>query len=145
MIIVRARPSPFEVMFMVAAILGGAAILALRQRLGTPLATQLPLVINLLLGISLVLGGATVLTGLLSRTLFGELMQRAGLVVLALMMLVYSGFTLNLVGIRGSVTALFFVSFAAACVWRAWQIGRELGEVQDVLSREVTGPDDRGS
>lgn len=141
MIIMRARPSPFEVMFMVAALLGGAAILLLRQHLGTGSATgQLPVVVTIIFGIGLMIGAGTVLVGLALRTLWGTLLERAGLSVLALLMLVYSALTLDAYGLRAAVSALFFVSLAAACAWRFSQIGGELHEVETSLTEDVTRP-----
>jgi len=117
-------------MFMVAAALGGASIVILRQRLLNAATMQLPVVITIIFGVGLVVGAGTVLIGLSLHTLWGTLLERAGLTALSLLMLVYSAVTLDYYGIRAFVSALFFISFSAACVWRFIQIGQDLTDVE---------------
>lgn len=144
MIIVRAKPSPFEVMFMAASILGGAALLILRKDLGSSLAETLPPSITVLLGAGLLLGGATTLIGLRLQVILGPLLERAGLALLALLFLVYSGFTLDFVGLHGLITAVFFLSFAAASCWRIGQITAALNETEHALREATDRSDNEG-
>lgn len=140
----RDKPSPFEVMFMVAAFVGGLALLILRQRLGSSLAQALPPIITILLGVGLWLGGLITLIGTALQVVLGPLLERAGLALIALLLLVYSGFTVDFVGVRGLITAVFFVSFAGAAVWRIRQIGAELQHTEDTI-REAVGRHDEAT
>lgn len=137
MIIVRAKSSPFEIMFMVAAVLGGAVLLILRKEVGSTLAKTLPSAITILLAVGLITGGLTTLIGVSLKVILGPLLERAGLGLLALLFLVYSAFTLNFVGLHGVITAVFFLSFAAASGWRIWQISGDLNDTEHVM-REAT-------
>ncbi|HEX3778446.1 MAG TPA: hypothetical protein VHX38_02180 [Pseudonocardiaceae bacterium] len=130
---VRAKPSPYEVMIMTAAVIGGAALLLLRQRLGTTLSTSLPAAITVILGTGLLIGGVLTLVGLALRTITGPLLERAGLTGLSILLVVYSGFTLDFVGLRGLITAVFFLALAGAGLWRVIQIRSDLREVEREL------------
>jgi hypothetical protein len=133
----RGKPSPFEVMFMVAALVGGLALLVLRQHLGSSLAQALPPIITILLGAGLWLGGLITLIGMSLHVVLGPLLERAGLALLALLLLAYSGFTIDFVGVRGLITSVFFVSFASAGLWRIRQIGTELHRLEVDIKEAV--------
>lgn len=130
MIIVRARSSPFEVMFMVAALLAGATILVIGKKLGTAANMQLPFFVTVIFGAGLMFGSGTVLLGLAMKTLWGTFLERAGLTALSMLMVVYAVLYFDYYGIRAIITALFFLSFAVASGWRFFQIGRELNDVE---------------
>ena len=130
MIIVRPKPNPYQVMFMVAALLAGLALLVFRSHLGSSISQALPGYVTLVLGAGLVLGGLTTLIGMYAKILSAPWIERAGVVITALLLFVYSGFTLEYVGTRGLITVIFFLGFGVAGVWRAFQLGSETRSIE---------------
>lgn len=120
-------------MFMIASVLGGIALLLLRQGLGSSLAQRLPPVITVILGAGLLLAGALTLTGMAMQRVYGLLLERAGLVSMALLLFAYTGFVLAYFGARGLITEIFFVSIVGACIWRIRQIGRDIDATEAAI------------
>lgn len=137
MIIVRAKQNPFQLAFMIAAVLGGLALLVLRQRLGSTLAQQLPAVITVILGIGLVAGAGTTLAGMSTQRIIGLLLERAGLLILTILFAVYAAFTVDFVGIKGLITVVFFAAFTVASAYRAWQISSDIRGIESDIKQAV--------
>jgi len=143
--VIRPRAQVFEIMFMVAAVLGGVAILIAGPHLGTAVSRTIPPWLTMVLGGGLFLGGATVLVGLLTRHVVRQrLLERAGLAALGLLMFSYAGFTFYASGLRGLITAEFFLSFSLGCAWRIWQIGLELRDFEEASTPTGAPQDQKG-
>lgn len=138
-ITIKTRPGPFQVMFLAAAIIGGAALLILRSHLGSTLSRQLPDWVTVVLSAGMVATGAVAMFGTLRQSLIGMLAERVGLSALGALLLLYSAFTLHYAGLRGLVTVVFFVAITAACVWRVLQIGQSLAEIRMMTRAEIEG------
>lgn len=121
-IIVRERPSPYEVMIMAVAVVGGLTLLVLRRHLGSTLSSSLPVPVTVTLGAGMFVGGVLSIAGLVIRTIQGSLIELAGQVGLAPLFLTYSGFSLYFTGLRGLITEMFFLFMALSAAWRAVQL-----------------------
>lgn len=131
MIIIRNSPGPFEVMFMLAAIVGGLTILATSYM--TAVGRTLPVWMVLYLGLGLVVGGAMSLYGILTKRAIGPLIERSGLLLLTILFITYTGLIIVAVGWRGMTSAVFFVAFAGAGMWRMWQITKAFRDADKEL------------
>lgn len=120
-------------MFLLGALIGGIGIGVAGSRLGSTLARALPPWVTLMLAAGLVTGSVVALIGMSLQRLVGLQMERVGMAELTVLFLVYSGFTLEYVGVRGFVTVVFFWAFAAACIWRSVQIVRSVREVRKAI------------
>jgi signal transduction histidine kinase len=136
-IIVRAKQNPFQLAFMIAAILGGLALLILRQRLGSTLAQELPTPITVILGAGLVAGAGTTLIGMWMQRVAGLLLERAGLLILTILFIVYAAFTVDFTGLKGLIIEVFFGSFAVASAFRALQIASDLRQTEQEIKAAV--------
>ena len=136
---IRSRPGPYQVMFLVAAIVGGASLLVLRERLGSTLAVTLPSWVTIVLSSGLLITAGVALFGTIRQSIVGMLMERLGVAALGALLLVYSGFTLHYTGLRGLVTVIFFVAIAGASAWRAVQISHSLNEIRKAGRRDAGG------
>lgn len=131
MIILRSAPGPFEVMFMLAAIVGGCTILATSYM--TAVGRTLPVWMVIYLGLGLIVGGSMSLYGILTKRATGPLIERSGLLLLVILFLTYTGLIFAAVGWRGMTTVVFFLAFAAASGWRMWQITKVFRAAAEVL------------
>lgn len=135
MIILRSSPGPFEVMFMLAAIVGGFTIIATSYM--TAVGRTLPLWMVLYLGLGLIVGGSMSLYGILTKRGAGPLIERSGLLLLVILFLTYTGLIFVAVGWRSTTTAVFFLAFAAAATWRIGQITKAFRQAaEEVKERE---------
>lgn len=144
MIRIRATRSPFQFMFMIASVLGGAALLIVRQSLGSSLAQRLPPLITVILGAGLLLAGALTLVGMAMQRVYGLLLERAGLVSMAILLFAYTGFVIAYFGGRGLITEIFFMSIVGACAWRIRQIGGDVGSAESAI-RDASTERERGT
>src|ERR1043166_8811964 len=112
MIILRSSPGPFEVMFMLAAIIGGFTILATSYM--TAVGRTLPLWMVLYLGLGLIVGGAMSLYGIITKRAIGPLIERSGLLLLTILFVTYAGLVIVAVGWRGMTSVVFFLAEAGA-------------------------------
>lgn len=126
MLIEREPPNPYQVMFLVAAILGGGTLAALGDRLGSSLAQALPDWVTIVLALGMVAGGVISAVGMAIPRVVGMLIERVGVLETSVLFLSYAGFTLDYIGARGFITIIFFMAFAAAGGWRAWQLTRSI-------------------
>ncbi|MFC3453990.1 hypothetical protein [Amycolatopsis speibonae] len=131
MIILRSTPGPFEVMFMLAAIVGGVTILFTSYM--TVVGRTIPVWMVLYIGIGLVVGGAMSLYGILTKRGVGPLIERAGLALLVILFVTYTGLIFMAVGVRGATSAVFFLAFAAASIARMHQINKAFREAAEEL------------
>jgi len=135
-IILRSSPGPFEVMFMLAAIVGGFTILATSYM--TVVGRTLPVWMVLYLGLGLITGGAMSLYGILTKRGSGPMLERSGLLLLVILFVTYSGLIFVAVGWRSATTEVFFLAFAAASEWRRRQIRKALREAaEEMKEREM--------
>lgn len=134
MIIVRKQPGPFQVMFLIAAMLGGVALVALGRHLGSTLSQQLPPWVTLILAFGLIGGSGLSLLGMFLQDSMGLFLERAGLIGLSLLFLAYVGAILYYIGPRSVITVVFFVAFAVASLWRTMQISGNLREIQAAIA-----------
>lgn len=145
MITIRTNPGPFQVMFLIAAILGGVGLAVAGNHLGSTLARVLPGWVTWMLAAGLVSGSVVALIGMSVQRLVGLLAEQVGMAELAVLFLVYSGFTFEYVGPRGFVTVIFFLAFAAACTWRLVQIVRDVKKARQVIHEALEAQSRRGS
>lgn len=136
MIIVKQKPSPHEVMIMFVALLAGLALLILRSRLGSTLSQELPTVITVILGVGLVVSSIITIIGMYQKSLIAPLIERAGLMCQAILLLTYSGFTADFTGIKGLITILFMGGIAIADIWRIIQLGVEVKSTENAIHQE---------
>lgn len=135
----REHPSPFETMFLLVALLGGAAILTLDGRVSSALSAALPAYVTVIFAAGLVVGAVTALVGLLVvRTIDGSLFEAAGLGLLVFLFVAYAGYALAYAQLHGLIQALFFVSMAAASAWRVVQIVLRIRGIRRALSSAAT-------
>lgn len=136
MIILRNSPGPFEVMFMIAAIIGGFTILATSYM--TVVGRTLPVWLILYIGLGLIVGGSMSLYGILAKRGSGPMFERSGLLLLVILFITYTGLVFVAVGWRGATTGVFFLAFAGASEWRRRQIKKALREAaEEMEEREM--------
>lgn len=131
MIILRSSPGPFEVMFMIAAILGGVTILATSH--ATAVGRTIPVWMVAYLGLGLIVGGAMSLYGIFTKRPAGPLIERAGLLLLSILFVTYTGLILTAIGFRGATSVVFFLAFSVAAIARMRQITKAFREAEAEL------------
>ena len=136
MIIVKSRPDPFEVMFLIASIIGGLGILISVPRLSSTSALQsIPQWSTYMLAIGLIVGATTSISGFFTEKLWGILLERAGLVFLCILFIVYSGSIISFSGLRATTSLTFFLAFSVSCMWRIIHINRSLNEARESIEK----------
>lgn len=115
---------------LIACILLGAAGLSAFDHVSTTTVRSLPYPFGHMLYGGLLIGGVVALLGVYLHGIAGPLVERSGLLALALLCTAYAVTVEGLSPIRGLSFALFMLAFAAANLIRWRQIGRELGEIQ---------------
>lgn len=137
MIIVKSKPGPFEIPFLVASIIAGIAIFLNARKIvstGTILVPQWTLYA---LAFGLIVGSSTALTGTFSEELWSLLLERAGLMLLGVLFVVYIVFTIDYSGIKALTSLDFFVMFSISCWWRVVQINRNLKIAKQMIQKGV--------
>ncbi|GLW91781.1 hypothetical protein [Actinokineospora globicatena] len=129
---IRSGRNPHEVALLAAAFVLGLAGLTAFGQVATTTVRALPDPFGHVLYGGLAVGALVSLVGVFLAGYIGPLLERAGLIGLALLCAGYAVTILGLFGGRGLSFALFMLAFAAANLVRARQIGRELDEMQAV-------------
>ncbi|MEO3856249.1 hypothetical protein [Acrocarpospora sp. B8E8] len=132
---------PFELLFGLIAILGGAAA-ALGVVSPTSINALLPLLVVRAWGVLQLAAGVSVVAGIVlsaraDRLVLGWRLERAGLWPLAATLIIYAGVALAHSGMRALYPASFYLVFAAACVARA----RALARLEETIRKHMGSAD----
>lgn len=129
MIVIKSGRHPFEVMILAWCLVSGVNSIINYQQAASTVFGQFPDLFGYILYGGTVAGSTVTLVGTFWPSLAGPLIERAGLVMLAGLWVLFGGL-LTTVGERGLYWGGFLWGFAAAAIWRSVQIGREMKRVQ---------------
>lgn len=138
----RGDRDPHELAFVIAAFLLGVAGTVSFSRIATTNVRMLPTVWGYVLYGGLAVLAAVTLVGIFVHGVVGALLERAGLISLALFLLAYGVGFLAVAGWRGVGPAVFVTAFAVANVVRARQISRAVRGAYQLA--EVIAPEEPG-
>ena len=139
---IRGSRHPHELAFVVAALLLGAAGVLFFARIATTNVRMLPTLWGYILFGGMAVLSAVTLVGVFVHSVVGALLERAGLISLALFLLAYGVGFLAVAGWRGVGPAVFVTAFAVANVVRARQISRAVRGAYQLA--EVIAPEEPG-
>ncbi|MFJ1765077.1 hypothetical protein ACIOD2_32450 [Amycolatopsis sp. NPDC088138] len=126
---IRRGKHPHEVVLLAAAFLLGLSGSLAFNATATSTARTLPFPFGHLLYAGMAFGAAIALVGVFWPGITGALIERAGLILVSTWSLVYGVVVLFNSGARGIMFGGFMAAFAAASLWRVWQIAKEAREV----------------
>jgi hypothetical protein len=137
--VLRSGRNPFQLYLLAACVLSGLAGLFAPASESAVVARSLPGWAVMAWYSALVAGATVSIVGVLTRGVGSLLIERVGLAMLAGFTMLYSGLVF-VDAPRGTFSALFLAAFAAACVGRFLQIGRDLKRAEAVEQSRTEGP-----
>lgn len=130
-LIVRTGNSPFEVWLLGAAVIAGVGGLV-NPGASRAVARVLPDWQLYTWYSGLIVTAGIALLGVVLRSLLGLLLERAGLVLLAALTVIYAIAIVAAGGEPLTLSAALAASLGCACLARAWQIGKDLKRGEEV-------------
>jgi hypothetical protein len=127
--------SPFEIVLLVACIIGGIGGLINPTSTSPAVSRVLPEWLLVSWYAALIASGACTLIGVSFRRVFGLYIERIGLTLLTGICMVYAVSVLAGGGYPFAFAAITVMSFAVACGYRLRQIQRDLRAIEDMDER----------
>lgn len=127
-VVVPGRRMPHQIVVLASCVLTGLIFLVIRAPAPNSLERLLDVRVLWAWKLMLLIGGAVGLVGsfMRKRPYQGLLAERASMILMTTAMLMYAVAIIAVAGAAGTASAAFILGWAASCVWRMWDIHKDL-------------------